>query len=80
MEGALIAQKETGAALNVHPGRDPDQPQEVADFVAARGGAMSRLIISHIDRTVFDDSALRPADTGCLSNSTYSAKNNPSTR
>ena len=67
MEGALIAQKETGAALNVHPGRDPDQPQEVADFVAARGGAMSRLIISHIDRTVFDDERLfRLADTGCV--------------
>ena len=67
MEGALIAQKETGAALNVHPGRDPDQPQEVADFVAARGGAMSRLIISHIDRTVFDDERLfRLADTGCI--------------
>jgi phosphotriesterase-related protein len=67
MEGALIAQKETGAALNVHPGRDRDQPQEVAEFVAAHGGDMSRLIISHIDRTVFDDERLfRLADTGCV--------------
>ena len=67
MEGALIAQRTTGAALNVHPGRDPDQPQEVAEFVAARGGNTSRLIISHIDRTVFDDERLfRLADTGCV--------------
>lgn len=67
MEGALVAQQATGAALNVHPGRDPDQPQEVAEFVAARGGDMSRLIISHIDRTVFDDDRLfRLADTGCV--------------
>jgi phosphotriesterase-related protein len=67
MEGALIAQQETGAALNVHPGRDPDQPQEVADFIAARGGNTSRLIISHIDRTVFDDERLyRLADSGCV--------------
>ncbi len=67
MGGALVAQKETGAALNVHPGRDPDQPQEVADFVVAHGGDPSRLIISHIDRTIFDDERLfRLADTGCV--------------
>lgn len=67
MEGALIAQKETGAVLNVHPGRDPDQPQEVAEFIKARGGDLSRVIISHIDRTIFDDERLfRLADTGCI--------------
>ena len=67
MAGALIAQEETGAALNVHPGRDPDQPQEVADFVKERGGDLSRLIISHIDRTIFDDERLfRLADSGCV--------------
>ena len=67
MRGALIAQQETGAALNVHPGRDPDQPQEVADFVAANGGDPSRTIISHIDRTIFDaDRLLRLADSGVV--------------
>jgi phosphotriesterase-related protein len=67
MRGALVAQAETGAALNVHPGRHPDQPQEVADFVRAHGGDLSRLVISHIDRTIFDDERLfRLADTGCV--------------
>lgn len=67
MEGALIAQAATGTALNVHPGRDPDQPQEVADFVQAKGGEVSRLILSHIDRTIFDHERLfRLADTGCV--------------
>lgn len=67
MQGALIAQRETGAALNVHPGRDEDQPQEVADFVKAHGGDTSRLIISHIDRTIADEDKLfRLADTGCV--------------
>lgn len=67
MAGALIAQQETGAAINVHPGRDPDQPQEVADFITAHGGDLTRLIISHIDRTIFDDERLfRLADTGCV--------------
>lgn len=37
MLGAVLAMNETGAALNVHPGRHPDQPQEVADFVRTHG-------------------------------------------
>ena len=65
MRAALVAQKETGAALNVHPGRDPDQPQEVADFIRADGGNLERTVISHIDRTIFDvERLLRLADTG----------------
>jgi phosphotriesterase-related protein len=65
MTAALLAQHETGAALNVHPGRHPDQPQEVADFIRANGGDLSRTVISHIDRTIFDvDRLLRLADTG----------------
>ncbi|MBM3630255.1 MAG: aryldialkylphosphatase, partial [Alphaproteobacteria bacterium] len=65
MTAALIAQRETGASINVHPGRHEDQPQEVADFVAANGGDPTRIVISHIDRTVFDvERLLRLADTG----------------
>jgi phosphotriesterase-related protein len=67
MRGALLAQAETGAALNVHPGRDPDQPQEIADFIRAAGHPLDRVILSHIDRTIFDsDRLLRLADTGCV--------------
>ncbi len=67
MRGALMAQADTGAALNVHPGRHPDQPQEVAEFARAAGAPVERVIISHIDRTIFDaDRLLRLADTGCV--------------
>ena len=67
MEGAIVAQQETGAAINVHPGRDPDQPQEAADFIVAHGGDIERVVISHIDRTIFDaDRLVRLADTGCV--------------
>jgi phosphotriesterase-related protein len=67
MRGAVAAQGETGAAINVHPGRHPDQPQEVADFIRGAGGAIERVIISHVDRTIFDtDRLLRLADTGCV--------------
>ena len=67
MRGALLAQAATGAALNVHPGRHPDQPQEVMDFITGHGGDASRTIISHIDRTIFDEERLlRLADSGCV--------------
>jgi phosphotriesterase-related protein len=67
MRGALLAMAETGAAVNVHPGRHQDQPQEVADFVRAAGADPSRVIISHIDRTIFDETRiLRLADSGVV--------------
>lgn len=67
MRGALMAMAETGAAVNVHPGRDPDQPQEVADFARALGADTSRIVISHIDRTIFDEERLlRLADSGVV--------------
>ena len=67
MQGAIVAQRETGAAINVHPGRDPDQPQEIADFIRAHDGDLARTVISHIDRTIFDDARLlRLADSGCV--------------
>ena len=67
MRGALLAMAETGAAVNVHPGRDADQPQEIADFVRAAGADPSRVIISHIDRTIFDEARiLRLADSGVV--------------
>jgi phosphotriesterase-related protein len=67
MRAAIIAQKETGAAINVHPGRHPDQPQEVADFIVERSGQIDRVVISHIDRTIFDhDRMLKLADTGVV--------------
>jgi phosphotriesterase-related protein len=67
MRGAILAQAHTGATINVHPGRDPDQPGEVAEFIVAEGGDPSRTVISHVDRTVFDDDRLlRIADLGCV--------------
>lgn len=67
MAGAVMAQRETGAALTIHPGRDPDQPQEIAGFLRAHGADMSRAVISHIDRTIFDEERLfRLADSGVV--------------
>ena len=81
MRGAVVAQQQTGAAINVHPGRDPDQPQEVADFVSAQGADRSRVVISHIDRTIFDDERLfRLADSGCVIELDLFGQDSPITR
>lgn len=67
MQAAILAQQETGAAINVHPGRQEDQPQEVADFFLRQGAPMDRMVMSHIDRTIFDEERLfRLADSGCV--------------
>ena len=66
LKAATEAQKETGAALMVHPGRDPMSPVEIAQEVDKAGGDLSRLIICHIDRTCLDRTWLKDlADTGC---------------
>ena len=65
LRAALVAAAETGAAINIHPGRDPDQPQEIADFIKAADHPTERIVISHIDRTIFDEPRLlKLADTG----------------
>lgn len=67
MKAAVEAQRATGAAINVHPGRTAAHLFDVVDFVRAEGGDVARLILSHIDRTVFDEETLfRLADTGVV--------------
>ena len=63
---AAVAQRETGAAILVHPGRDSDAPLEVLELLAAGGADLSRVIMGHLDRTVFEFDALqRIAASGC---------------
>ena len=66
LRAAVEASKETGAALMVHPGRDPNSPVEIAEVVDKAGGDLSRTIICHIDRTCLDRGWLKDmAETGC---------------
>ncbi|SEA13059.1 phosphotriesterase family protein [Rubrimonas cliftonensis] len=67
LEAAALAAAETGAAITVHPGRDPASPFECVRTLVAAGADPARVVISHIDRTFFDHAAmLRLADTGCV--------------
>jgi phosphotriesterase-related protein len=50
---AVIAQKETGAPLLIHPGRSEAAPMEILDFIVKNGGSPDRTIMGHIERTIF---------------------------
>jgi phosphotriesterase-related protein len=49
---AAIAQQETGAAISVHPGRDPAAPPEILDVLFSAGAVADRIVICHVDRTL----------------------------
>ena len=67
LRAAVAAQRETGAALMIHPGRHPKMPMELAEFVQKEGGDLRRTIMCHICRTIADIRAvLDLAQTGML--------------
>lgn len=66
LRASVRAQKVTGAPLLIHPGRNPEAPLELMEIVRETGGDPERTIMSHIDRTIFDNDTLdRLAETGC---------------
>jgi phosphotriesterase-related protein len=54
LRAAIAAQRQTGAPLMIHPGRHPDMPMQLAEFVQKNGGDLSRTIMCHICRTISD--------------------------
>ena len=54
LRAAIITQRETGAPLMIHPGRHPDMPLQLAEFVRKEGGELRRTIMCHICRTISD--------------------------
>lgn len=56
-----------GAPLIIHPGRDERAPFEILDILEASGADISRTVMSHLDRTFFDDKVvLEFAQHGCF--------------
>jgi phosphotriesterase-related protein len=65
LRAAGMAQAETGLAIQVHPGRDPESPYEAIRLIAEGGGSPERTIIAHVERTYFAlDGLLELAATG----------------
>jgi phosphotriesterase-related protein len=66
LRAATRASLATGAALLIHPGRDPRSPIELMRVVIEAGGSADRTIVGHLDRTIFEDEQLvELAETGC---------------
>ena len=66
LSAAAIAQRETGAAILIHPGRHTDAPLEILEVLAKAGADISRVVMGHLDRTVFDFDTLQSlAASGC---------------
>lgn len=56
-----------GAPLIIHPGREERAPFEILDILKASGADLSRTVMSHLDRTFFDNKALLEfAQCGCF--------------
>lgn len=61
------AQRVTGASISIHPGRDQTAPAEILDVLQDAGAELGRVIIGHLDRTIFDRKILKElAATGCF--------------
>ena len=66
LRAAGRAQKLTGAALHVHPGRDSQAPTEIVDILKDVDADLSRTIFDHVERTYRDlRQTIELAKTGC---------------
>ncbi|MFI7124825.1 phosphotriesterase [Nonomuraea sp. NPDC050153] len=66
LRAACRAQRETGAPLQIHPGRHPEAPLAAVRTVMDAGGDPTRVIMSHLDRTLWRaEDLLELARTGC---------------
>ncbi|XP_029380388.1 N-acetyltaurine hydrolase isoform X2 [Echeneis naucrates] len=52
------AQAQLGCPVIIHPGRDPAAPAEVVRILQEAGGDISKTVMSHLDRTIFDTNEL----------------------
>ena len=51
LAAAARASRATGAAISVHPGRNPEAPFEIVDILREAGADLARVVICHMDRT-----------------------------
>ncbi len=58
VQAAVLAQRETGAPLMIHPGRHERLPLEIVDVIRREGADLRRTIMCHIERTIVDPTVL----------------------
>ncbi|MFC1912342.1 phosphotriesterase [Chloroflexota bacterium] len=66
LRAAARAQKATGAALTIHPGRMDESPLQILQIVAKAGADLNRVVMDHLDRTAYSfETMLEIAKRGC---------------
>ena len=66
LRASAVAQRETGAAILIHPGRHETAPLEIIEILDEAGADVERVIMGHLDRTIAEFDALKSlAETGC---------------
>ena len=66
LRAAAQAQRETGAPISIHPGRDEAAPFEILDVLEKAGADLERVVMGHLDRTISDQQTLLAlARRGC---------------
>lgn len=58
LQAAAHAQTESGCPVMIHPGRHPDAPEEALRILQEAGGDVTKTVMAHLDRTIFDYEAL----------------------
>ena len=58
VRAAVLAQRETGAPLMIHPGRHERLPLDIVDVIRREGADLRRTIMCHIERTIVDRAVL----------------------
>ena len=67
LRASAAAQRETGAAILIHPGRHDSAPLEIIEILANAGADVSRVIMGHLDRTIENFETLASlASIGCF--------------
>ena len=69
MEASVMAHKETGLPLLIHPGRNELAPLEIINYIYNLGADLSNVVMGHVDRTIFDFNILKDtSETGVYIN------------
>lgn len=66
LRASAKAQRATGAPILIHPGRDETSPLQIIEILDDAGADLSRTIMGHLDRTVFErDTLSQIGQSGC---------------
>ena len=55
VRAAVEAQRQTGAPLMIHPGRDQAAPMQIVELISKQGGNLKATVMCHIERTIADE-------------------------